>query len=217
VRRTVARALAAVCQSIEATLAAADRGGTVSRAKGVISVAEAADALRQAREFMSRVDGPPESEDEQRRLTSALHALDHASRLTETAGGVAEFGMTYGGSEDVRAAQLCADAMRSAAAAAGQVADLPAGPDHAATAKAQREPPRPTAATSTDEALARLEHCTTALDHLQRVHRAATLGAAASGALTADEAIVRVDTVRRVDALSHHAWRSVAHLLNRRG
>jgi phosphate:Na+ symporter len=92
VRRTVARAFAAVCQTIDATLTTADRGGAVSPAKGVSSVAEAADALRQAREFMSRVDGPPESEDEQRRLTSALHALDHASRLTEAVGGMAEFG-----------------------------------------------------------------------------------------------------------------------------
>jgi phosphate:Na+ symporter len=171
--------------------------------------------LRQAREFMSRVDGPPESEDEQRRLTSALHALDHASRLAETAGGMAEFDMTCGGSEDARAAQLCADAMRSAAAAAGQVAELPAGPGHAATAE-RREPPRSTAA-STDEALAWLEHCTTALNNLQRAHRTATLGAVASGALTADEAVVRVDTVRRLEALSHHAWRTVAHLFNRRG
>jgi len=215
VRRTVARALAAVCLSIEATLAAADRGGAVSSKKGVGSVAEAADALRQAREFMSRVEGRPESQDEQRRLTSALHALDHTSRLTETAGGMAEFDVTYGGPENVRAAQLCADAMRNAAAAAGQVADLPTGPGHAATDK---KPPRSTAAaTSTDEALARLEHCTAALDDQQRAYRAATLGAVASGVLTADEAIVRVDAVRRLEALSHHAWRSVAHLLNRRG
>jgi phosphate:Na+ symporter len=118
----------------------------------------------------------------------------------------------------VRAAQLCADAMRSAATAAGQVADPPAGPGHAAAAEAQPEPPLSTApAKSTDEALARLELCTTALADLQRTHRAATLGAAASGALTADEAIVRVDTVRRLDALSHHAWRCIAHLLNSRG
>jgi phosphate:Na+ symporter len=32
--------------------------------------------------------------------------------------------------------------------------------------------------------------------------------------LTAGEAIVRVDTVRRLDALAHHAWRSAAQLVN---
>jgi phosphate:Na+ symporter len=214
VRRTVARALAAVCRSIEATLAAGDRGGTIGPAKGLSSVAEAADALRQAREFMSSVDGPPKSEDEQRRLTGALHALDHASRLIEAAGGMAEFDMTYGGSEDVRAVQLCSDAMRSAAAAACQVADVPAGPGRPAAAEAQ--PGATAAAMSSDDALARLEHCVAALDELQRAYRAATLGAVASGALTADEALVRVDTTRSLDALSHHAWRSVVHLLNRR-
>jgi phosphate:Na+ symporter len=97
------------------------------------------------------------------------------------------------------------------------VADLSAGPGYAATAETKREPPSTAAAASTDQALASLEHCTNALDELQLGHRAATLGAVASGALTADEAIVRVDTVRRLAALSHHAWRSVAHLLNRRG
>jgi phosphate:Na+ symporter len=73
------------------------------------------------------------------------------------------------------------------------------------------------AAPSVDEALAKLEECAKALDALRRVHRAATLGAVASGALTAGEAIIRVDTIRRLEALSHHAWRSAAHLLDRAG
>jgi phosphate:Na+ symporter len=47
--------------------------------------------LRQAQEFMSRMNGPPESEEEQERLTSTLHALDHASRLAETAREAREF------------------------------------------------------------------------------------------------------------------------------
>jgi phosphate:Na+ symporter len=64
------------------------------------------------------------------------------------------------------------------------------------------------------EALERLEECAKALRKLQQVHRAATLGAVASGALTTSEAIDRVDTIRRLEALSHHAWRSAAHLLN---
>ncbi len=53
------------------------------------------------------------------------------------------------------------------------------------------------------------------LEELQLAHRAATLGAVASGTLTADEAIIRVDAVRRLKDLSHHAWRSVAHLVSR--
>jgi len=34
----------------------------------------------------------------------------------------------------------------------------------------------------------------------------------ATGALTADEAILRVDYTGRLDALAHHAWRSEAEL-----
>jgi phosphate:Na+ symporter len=37
-------------------------------------VREAADALRQAQVFLSDVAGPPDTDDEQRRLTSTLHA-----------------------------------------------------------------------------------------------------------------------------------------------
>ena len=45
------------------------------------------------------------------------------------------------------------------------------------------------------------------------LNRAATLSDVAKGALTADQAIVRVDTVRNLEALTNHAWRSAAHLV----
>ena len=160
------------------------------------------------------MNGPPESEDEQRRLTSTLHALDHASRLAESAAEALEFDKAGRGSEDERAMQLCAQAMRSAASAAGQVAVLPDSRDRISFADAQRDPDS-AAAAAVHEALVRLEQYAKALDELQQSHRTATLGAVASGALTAGEAIVRVDAVRRLDALTHHAWRSAAHLLNR--
>jgi phosphate:Na+ symporter len=35
-------------------------------------------------------------------------------------------------------------------------------------------------------------------------------------ALTADAAMVRVDTLRSLQALAYHAWRSAAHLVGRR-
>src|SRR5262245_19007375 len=78
VRRTVARALIGVCRSLDDTLQAASRSEAVRSGKDDVSVPEAADALRQAQVFMSDVSGPPESEDEQRRLTNTLHALEHA-------------------------------------------------------------------------------------------------------------------------------------------
>jgi phosphate:Na+ symporter len=218
VRRTIARALTAVCGSVEAALAAASRSEPVRPDKDVISLPEAADALRQAQVFLSDVAGPPDSNDEQRRLTSTLHALDHAARLAETAGGEIDFRAAGGGPGDERAGQLCADAMRSAASIAGEVA---APPD---TAQPPRVPVLQDAgatsgavATSTEEALVELERSAAELKELQRSYRSATLGAVANGNLSADAAIVRVDTLRSLEALAHHAWRSAAHLVGRGG
>jgi phosphate:Na+ symporter len=48
-----------------------------------------------------------------------------------------------------------------------------------------------------------------------RILRKATLGAVANGTLTSDAALLRVETARSLEALSHHAWRSAAHLAGR--
>jgi phosphate:Na+ symporter len=209
VRRTIARALAAVCGPVEAALVAETRGQPVP-GKDAISVHEAVDALRQAQVFLSDVAGPPDTDDEQRRLTSTLHALDHASRLAETAGGI-DLGPVRGGPDDARAGRLCADAMRIATSVADDVAVLP-GID-----QSPRASPAASAAEalSTDEALFQLERCATELEKLQRTHRSATLGAVANGTLTADAAIIRVDTLRSLQALAWHAWRSTVHLVGR--
>jgi phosphate:Na+ symporter len=209
VRRTIARALAAVCGSVEAALVAESRR-EATRAKDAISAHEAVDALRQAKVFLSDVAGPPDTDDEQRRLTSTLHALDHASRLAETAGGI-DFGTVRGGPDDARAGQLCTEAMRIATSVADDVVVLP-GID-----QSPRASPAASGAKvlSTDEALVQLEHCATELQKLQRTHRSATLGAVANGTLTADAAIVRVDTLRSLQAMAWHAWRSTVHLVGR--
>jgi phosphate:Na+ symporter len=221
VRRTVAGALETMCGSLATVLAAANPGASVRPRKDVVSVAAAADALRQAQEFMSEASGPPESEDEQRRLTSTLHALDHASRLAETVGEEAEFDAP-GGSEDMSAAEVCAEAMRGAASLAAEVAALPASSHAAGTApgngsKGPLDSEKDLLATgaSTEQTLAQLEQCAKALGELRRDHRSATLGSVASGELTADEAIARVDSVRRLEAIAYHAWRSATHLVGR--
>jgi hypothetical protein len=51
------------------------------------------------------------------------------------------------------------------------------------------------------------------LGEQRQAHRTATLSAVAAEELAADEAIARVDTVRRLEALAHHAWRSAAQLI----
>ena len=209
VRRTVARSLETMCGSIGEALTVANPGTSVK----AVSVTEASDALRQAGEFMSEASGPPESEEEQERLTSTLHALDHASRLGEVAGEKSEFASVASGSEDVRAARLCAEAMRNAALVAGEVGALPDAPDQAVPVETLDGAKAAVHGALTGQAMAQLEQCAKTLRELQRAYREVTLSSVASGAVTADEAIARVDTVRRLEALARHAWRAAAHLV----
>jgi phosphate:Na+ symporter len=199
VRRTIARALEIVCVSIGAWLTTTDQGTTVTARRATFSVTEARDALRRAREFMSEASGPPESEEEQTRLTSTLHALDHASRIAEVASEQGTLESAPGGSEDARAAELCREAMRNAVVIAGKVGALPGAP------AADGAP--------TEQAMVQLEECAIALGELQGSHRRVTLRSVASGTISADEAIVRVDKVRRLEAVARHAWRSASHLV----
>jgi phosphate:Na+ symporter len=211
VRRTVARALGAACTSIGGALQAGEAGGRLD--KDAPSIRQAGDALRQAQVFMSDVDGPPETEDEQHRLTSTLHALDHASRLAETASSGLELEKTNAESDDARAAQLCAQAMQRASSIAEKVAVLPEA--HPVTIRSGLLPTSTEAPANSgaQESIAELERCANALSELRRSHRSTTLSEVAKGALTADQAIVRVDTVRNLEALTNHAWRAAAHLM----
>jgi phosphate:Na+ symporter len=219
VRRLIARALEAVCGSVEAALARTDAGAPVRPRNDAITVPEAAAALRQAQVFLSDVTGPAYSDDEQRHLTSTLHALDHATRLAETANGKIDFGTLGESPDDTRAGGLCAEAMRSATAVAGDVGFAPAlgqGPQATAGSSGADATPGAVAASS-EQALVRLERSAAELKDMQRSYRGATLGAVANGTLSADAAFVRVDTVRSLEALAHHAWRSAAHLVGRSG
>jgi phosphate:Na+ symporter len=215
VRLTIARVLLAVCGSVDARLSG--RAGPIRLGKDVVSVQEAADAVRQAQIFLSDVAGPPDTNDEQQRLTSTLHALDHASRLTDLASGGSNFGSAAGGPEDIRAAELCAEVMRSAAAIARGVAAPPrvdgsAQLAHASHTGDSMAGPR---ADPPDEAIAELERCMAQLGEMLRSHRSATLGAVANGTLSADAALLRVEAARNLTALSQHAWRSAIHLIGR--
>jgi phosphate:Na+ symporter len=107
--------------------------------------------------------------------------------------------------------------MQNAAAVASEVATLP---DAHSVAARREGPAAPDAASdapvaSAEKALARLEYCAKALGDLRRGHRSETLGAVANGGLSAGDAMARVDTVRNLEALAHHAWRSAAHLVGR--
>jgi phosphate:Na+ symporter len=206
VRRTIARALVAVCDSISAALAGQPIPTRLE--KDAAPVREAADALRQAQVFLSDVTGPPDTDDEQQRLTSTLHALDHASRLADAAAGGIDFALAGSGPEDIRASTLCAEAMQGAAAMAREVAASQVMQASLST------DPIP-GASATDGAVARLEQCASELREMLRIHRSATLSAVANGSLNADAALVRVEAVRSLDAFAHHAWRAAAHLVGR--
>ena len=77
-RRAVANVLETMCVSIAASLSG--QGGKDKAPSDAIA------ALEEVREFLSELKAPPEAEAEQERLTYALHALDHASRLAEMLG-----------------------------------------------------------------------------------------------------------------------------------
>jgi len=60
-----------------------------------------------------------------------------------------------------------------------------------------------------------LERRATTLAEMRRADRVTTLSAVATGALTAGEAMVRVDTLRRLETIAYHAWRAAARLAGR--
>jgi phosphate:Na+ symporter len=210
VRRTVARSLGTICGSI---------GEALTAGRSAVPVAEANDALRQARDFMAEASGPPESEDEQDRLASTLFALDYTSRLAEVLGEEGGWrpgrGEAKGGSdEDARAAELCEKAMSHAVDVARAVDALPDGPDQVvavepadgtSTAAVSRQPTR--------DALLQLGYCAEALRDLRPPHRQVTMSSAAAGLVSVEEAIIRVVTVRRLGAIARNAWQSAVHLV----
>jgi phosphate:Na+ symporter len=207
VRRTIAVAIDTLCRSIETALPAGSEGSALARGNSAGSPAAAA-ALRETQEFISEVTGSPVSEDEHQRLTGTLHALDHASRLAEAAGEEPEFPNAQGGPVDIRAAELCAQAMRHASSAVNDIINESALSENAAPIDLLET-------SNAKTALAKLEQCASALRELRSDHRSTTLSAVGAGELNAEQAIARVDNVRRLDALAYHAWRSVAHLVGR--
>jgi len=202
VRRTVALSIEALCELTLVTLQG------VSAARPGMSASAMGDALRKAREFLSEVSGPPDSEDEERRLISTLHALDHASRFADIAQAEGQLTVATDAIEDARALELCAEAIRNAAVAISDIA--------AETAlSAAAEPIKSLDTPSASSALIKAEQCANMLRDLRPTHRRATLTAVGTGMLTADVAMARVDAVERLEALAHHAWRSAAHLHGR--
>lgn len=200
---TTRRVVAEILKTTSAALSAGAEGMT-QRA------ATAAAALEEARDFLSELKEPPETEAERLRMTSTLHALDHALQLVQILGEGGRPGQAPGAPDELRAAAMCDQALRATQTVAASITA-----ESALTGRA--EPIGWTVSADIDAALAVAERAAKELAALQRDHRAATLAAVAPGKLTVTEAFVRIDAARRLDRIAHHAWRSAAHLLGRGG
>src|SRR5262249_10210086 len=150
----------AVCGSLAAGLVTGSERRYSAPGNYTDTLEQAAEALRQAREFMSRMNGPPMSEEKKARLTRTFHALGPASRLVETAREVPDFGGLTSDPEDVRASELCADAMRYTVAALRGLSET----HH--TGQSPAEP-----AVAADDLLIQLERCAKSLAEFRASHR----------------------------------------------
>lgn len=200
-RRVVADVLSKTAASVSAVLS----GGAGPAAK---DTAAAADALEEVRDFLSELEEPPETDAERHRMTSTLHALDHASRLMEVLADNRLPTKPAEAPSDRRAAELCTQAMRAAQAVGDSITSESA-------LSTQAVPIGWSVSHEVDAALTEVEGAAKELAALQRDHRAATLAAVAPGKLTAADAFARIEAARRLDRIAHHAWRSAAHLLGR--
>jgi phosphate:Na+ symporter len=200
-RRAVAEALKTIEVSVATSLA-----GETGRAGP--DVATAAATLEKVRDFLSELKEPPETEAERGRMTSTLHALDHASRLVEILADSGLPGPSNGGQDDLRAAELCKQAMRWT-----QTIDESITGESGLSSRA--EPIGWSASAEVSSALAEVEGAAKALDTMLPKHRAAILAAVSTGQLTATDAFERVDAARRLERIAYHSWRSATHLLGR--
>ena len=199
-RRVVADVLAKAAASISAALS--------GEAGSAPQSATAAAALQEVQHFLSELKEPPETEGERLRMTSTLHALDHANRLVQILPDGGFTGQPAGAPGDLHAAELCAQVLRAARVVAGSITS-----ECALSAKAA--PIGWSVSSEVAAALAAAESAANELDALQRDHRAAMLAAVGTGKLTAADSFTRIDIVRRLDHIAHHAWRSALHLLGR--
>ena len=200
-RRAVAEAL----KTIEVSVATSLTGGTGHAGPGVST---AAAALEKVRDFLSELKEPPETEAERRRMTSTLHALDHASRLAEILADGGLPGPSTDGPDDLRAAELCKQAMRWT-----QTIDESITGESGLSPRA--EPIGWSASAEVSSALAEVESAAKALNAMLPKHRAAILAAVSTGQLTATEAFERIDAAGGLDRIAYHSWRSATHLLGR--
>lgn len=159
-------------------------GNTLHADARAARLAEAAAALGEIRRFLARVRTPPDAPREHGRHQSVLHAVDHLERLVEA---LAERDAPVAGDATIEATWVAAEPLL----------------DRARTWLASDH--------DTFDATPLGAFARSVTDR-RRAHRRVVLADAARGLLNPDEALARVDAMRRADRLLHHTWRAVAHL-----
>lgn len=200
-RRTVAGSLEALCASMLDSRDQAANGRRMRTAAHENLRTQIAEAMEGTRMFLSELAEPPASKEERRRLAATLHALDHTARLAEAVREDDDFRHPIRGVDGLRATTCFIEAIRTAATLAARTAVPPT-----------RTAEDSEAASAVSEDLTRLATYSLELADLRRTHRHSTLESAASGTLTAAEAMARVEALRRADRLVYHAWRAAAYL-----
>lgn len=200
-RRVVADVLANSAASVSAALSGESR-------PPVQDPAAVASVLDDVRNFLSELKSPPQTEAERQRMTNVMHALDHTSRLVDALADDGFPKRPTDVSRDHEAAGLFAHAMQGVQAVAGSIVSECAF-------SAQSAPIGWTVRPQIETALADAEGAARKLDRLQQDHRAVTLASVAPGKLTPVDAFARIDSIRRLNRIAHHAWRSATHLVGR--
>ncbi len=200
-RRTVAGSLEALCTSMLDTRDQTANGRRMRTAAHENLRTQITEAMEGTRIFLSELAEPPASKEERRRLAATLHALDHTARLAEAIREDDDLRQPVRGADGSRAATCFIEANRTAASLAARTAVPP-----------MRTAENPEGASAMSEDVSRLAAYSSELADLRRTHRRSTLELAASGALTAAEAMARVEALRRADRLVYHAWRAAAYL-----
>ncbi|GHE70852.1 hypothetical protein GCM10019059_33170 [Camelimonas fluminis] len=201
---TARRVVADVLKTAAASASVAFAGGRSTPETGT-----AAATLEKVWTFLSGLKEAPASAEERLRLTSTLHALDHAMRLIEVLEGERPGGVPAGSREGAAVA-LCDATLRDAQTIAGAIATETA-------LSGQAAPIGWTPSATEDATLARMAAAAKQLEEMQRGLRADVLAAVASGNLAASEAFTRIEMTRRLDQIARHAWRTAAHLLGQGG
>ena len=203
-RRTLAITLELITRRAQAAIDA--RQSTALReAIGDGAIEAAKSALDETREFLSQMARPPEQPDAKGRLTNALHALDHSIRLVENIEESAHDTGVDGDEAALRVLERSRTALELASSMCCTIAE-PADCAQAGSAPASRG--------ALLSQLASLRQLSEGITEDARLVRRGALGSAiAAGApLAVDRVMARVDAVRHIDRIVHHAWRSLEHL-----